>query len=138
VIINHYDPFESRDGYGSESRDGYGSGRRDGYGNGSSSLEQATDDLVEQLLRTNTYLRRASRAPRREVIDGARALSLSLQGRSPLTGQDERVTVFTRELPEGDVLYSLLIAPSRDYADLDRTFQRMVESLRVNDQAAHR
>ena len=72
------------------------------------------------------------------MIDGARALSLSLSGRSPLTGQDERVTVFTRELPEGDVLYSLLIAPSRDYGDLDRTFDRMVHSLRVDDRAAHR
>ena len=97
-----------------------------------------TDDLVEQVLRTNSYLRRASGSPRREVIDGARALSLSLSGRSPLTGQDERVTVFTRELPEGDVLYSLLIAPSRDYGDLDRTFDRMVRSLRVDDRAAHR
>ena len=132
VIINHYDPFNSSDGH---SDRGY-SDRRDGYG--SAGLEQATDDLVEQVLRTNSYLRRASGSPRREVIDGARALSLSLSGRSPLTGQDERVTVFTRELPEGDVLYSLLIAPSRDYGDLDRTFDRMVRSLRVDDRAAHR
>ena len=127
VIINRYDPFESSDGY---------SRRRDR--DGASGLEQATDDLVEQLLRTNTYLRRASRPPRREVVDGARALSLSLQGRSPLTGQDERVTVFTRELAGGDVIYSLLIAPSRDYRDLEGTFERMVESLRVDDDEAAR
>jgi hypothetical protein len=122
VIINRYDPFESRDGH-SDDRDRYGS----------SDLEQATDDLVEQLLRTNSYLRRSSRAPQREVLDGSRALSLTLSGRSPLTDQDERVTVFTRELPEGGVVYSLLIAPSREYGALDNTFQRMVESLRVND-----
>jgi hypothetical protein len=137
VIINHYDPFGSSDGNsdGGYSDRGY-SDRRDGYG--SAGLEQATDDLVAQVMRTNSYLRRASRSPRREVIDGARALSLSLSGRSPLTGQDERVTVFTRELPEGDVLYSLLIAPSQDYGDLERTFDRMVHSLRVDDRAAHR
>jgi hypothetical protein len=122
VIINRYDPFESRDGY-SDDRDRYGS----------SDLEQATDDLVEQLLRTNSYLRRSSGSPRREVLDGSRALSLTLSGRSPLTDQDERVTVFTRELPEGGLVYSLLIAPSREYGALDDTFQRMVESLRVND-----
>ena len=122
VIINRYDPFDSRDGY---------SDRRDR--SGSSALEQATDDLVEQVLRTNTYLRRSSRSPRREVIDGARALSLTLSGRSPLTDQDERVTVLTRELPQGGVIYSLLIAPSRDYGEVDETFRRMVKSLRVSD-----
>ena len=128
VIVNQFDPS-------STSADDY-SDRRGRYD--SSSFEQATDDLVEQLLRTNSHLRRASQPPRREVLDGARALSLLLSGRSPATGQEERVTVFTRELPDGHVLYSLLIAPSRDYADLDRTFQRMVQSLRVHDEAAQR
>jgi hypothetical protein len=122
VIVNRYDAFESRDGY---------SDRQDRYGN--SDIEQATDDLVEQLLRTNSYLRRSSRPPQREVLDGSRALSLTLSGRSPLTGQDERVTVLTRELAQGGMIYSLLIAPSREYGSLDETFQRMVESLRVND-----
>jgi Zn-dependent protease with chaperone function len=120
VIVNRYDPFES-------PADSERPGRS--Y---DPDLDQATDDLVEQLLRTNSYLRR-SRDPRREVVDGARALVLTLSGRSPLTGQDERVTVFTRELPRGDVLYSLLIAPSRDYASLEDTFDRMLASLRVDD-----
>ena len=127
MIINRYDPFESADGYP----------RRDERAGGAD-LEQATDDLVEQVLRTNTYLRRSSRSPRREEIDGRRALSLTLTGRSPLTGQDETVTVLTRELRRGDVIYSLLIAPSREYGDLEDTFDRMVESLRVNEDEAVR
>jgi HAMP domain-containing protein len=126
VIINRYDPFESSDGYS----------RRRGRDE-VSDLEQATDDLVEQVLRTNTYLRRTG-SPRREVIDGARAVSLSLSGRSPLTGQDERVGVLTREMPAGDVIYSLLIAPSREYGDMEETFEHMVESLRVGDDEAAR
>jgi hypothetical protein len=96
-----------------------------------SDLEQATDDLVEQVLGTNRYLRRPSSSPRRESIDGARALSLTLSGRSPLTGQDERVTVLTREMGRGKVISSLLIAPSREYGGLEGTFDRIVESLRV-------
>jgi hypothetical protein len=127
MIINRYDPFESSDG----------SGRRSGRDDGPD-LEQATDDLVEQILRTNAYLRRSSRSARREEIDGGRALSVSLSGRSPLTGQDERVTVLTRELRRGEVIYSLLIAPSREYGDLEDTFDRMVESLRVNEDEAVR
>ena len=102
-----------------------------------SDLEQATDDIVEQVLGTNSYLRRPSSSPRRESIDGARALSLTLSGRSPLTGQDERVTVLTREMGRGEVISSLLIAPSREYGGLEGTFDRIVESLHVErDQAA--
>jgi peptidase M48-like protein len=128
VIINRYDPFESGGAYSRRDE------RNEGY-----DLERATDDLVEQILRTNSHLRRPSRSPRRESIDGARALSLTLEGRSPLTGQDERVTVLTREMRRGGVIYSLLIAPSREYGDLEDTFDHMVESLRVNeDQAARR
>jgi Zn-dependent protease with chaperone function len=127
AIINRYDPFESSAAYP----------RRDER-HDAADLEQATDDVVEQILRTNTYLRRPSRSPRREVIDGARALSLTLTGRSPLTGQDERVTVVTRELGRGDVIYSLLIAPSREYGDLEDTFDRIVESLRVHEDEAVR
>ena len=35
------------------------------------------------------------------------------------------------------ILYALLIAPGRDYATLSTAFNRMVQSLRVNDEAAH-
>jgi peptidase M48-like protein len=128
MIINRYDPFESSDGYARRR------GRDD-----RPDLEQATDDLVGQILRTNQHLRRSSRSPRRQDIDGGQALSVTLSGRSPLTGEDERVTVLTRELRRGEVIYSLLIAPSREYGDLQDTFDRMVDSLRVNgDEAVRR
>jgi len=54
-----------------------------------------------------------------------------------VTGADERVTIFTRELPDGHALYALFVAPAQDYSVLSQTFQTMVSSLRVNDQAAH-
>jgi hypothetical protein len=47
------------------------------------------------------------------------------------------MTVYTRELPDGHVVYVLALAPSRDYGALQPTFDRMVKSLTVNDQAAH-
>jgi hypothetical protein len=62
---------------------------------------------------------------------------LVLSGRSPVTGDDERVTVFAREMGDGHVIYSLFIAPGRDYAALSRTFTQMMNSLQVNDRAAH-
>jgi hypothetical protein len=119
VIVNHYAPFDDTD-------------RHRG------SLEDATDDLVRQILRSNSYLRAQDDSPRLQQIDGASALSLVLSGRSPVTGEEERVTVFTRSLPDDHVIYALCIVPDRDYDSLARTFSQMMRTLRVNDQAAHR
>ena len=119
VIINHYDPFETTNDVGRTS------------------LSEATDDLVRQITRTNAYLR-ATGGRRREQIDGQPALGVVLAGRSPTTGEEERVTLLTRELSDGHVLYSLFIAPARDYSTMSRTFDEMMRSLRVDDRAAHR
>jgi hypothetical protein len=118
AIVNHYDPFEAG-------------------GTGRVTLDSATTDLVEQIRRGNSHLRTTSRA-RREVVDGMNGRSVALSGRSPVTGAEERVTVFTRELGDGHVIYALFIAPGQDYAAMGETFTRMIRSLRVNDQAAHR
>jgi hypothetical protein len=118
VIVNHYDPFE-----GSSSARNV-------------SLGQATSDLVNQIRRTNPHLAVVSRAQRSNV-DGQAGLSTVLSGTSPVTRQEERVTVFTRQMGDGHVIYMLMIAPGRDYAGMNPAFSRMVESLRVNDQVAH-
>ncbi len=129
VVVNHYDPFEGSIG-------GVSSNRR-GPVSGDTSLEQATNDLVNQIREGNPHLAVIPNSTRRQTIDQGRALSVVLGGRSPVTGTDERVTVFTRELPDGHVLYALFVAPAQDYAALSQTFQSMVASLRVNDRAAH-
>ena len=55
-----------------------------------------------------------------------------------MTGEEERVTVFTRELPDDHVIYALFIAPGKDYGELEDTFARMMGSLSVTDVAEHR
>jgi len=131
IIVNHYDPFEPS---AARRRDGLEVVNLDEGG----SLEEATDDLVRQIIRSNPYLRALGDSRQRERIDGAPTLSLVLSGPSPVTGEEERVTVFTRGLPDDHVLYALCIAPSRNYDSLTGIFQRMVRSVRVNDEAAHR
>jgi hypothetical protein len=118
VVVNHYEPFER--------------------GGGSGTLDDAADDVSRQVMRGNPHLQPARGSERRETLDGARALSLVLSGRSPVTGMQERVTVLTRQLSDDHVLYALLVAPDDDYGELARTFDRMVGSLRVDDRAAHR
>jgi len=136
VIVNHYAPFEGEfDRQSGSLQNNYAPFEDRDRQRGS--LEDATDDLVRQILRTNTYLSAETGSARAERIDGASAYSLVLSGRSPVTDEEEKVTVFTRGLADGHVLYALCIVPGRDYDSLSGTFSRMLGTLRVDDDADH-
>ena len=128
VIVNHYDTFNAET-----------SGRfvDSGRINSRTTLARATNDIVSQVLRTNPHLKVVPNSQRSDTISEASALSLVLSGRSPVTREEERVTVFTRELDDDDVIYALFIAPGQDYSGLRGTFDRMISSLQVNEAAAH-
>ena len=142
VIINHYDTFDAETSDRFINRGGSGNAPSsfvDGSGRIESrtTLARATNDIVGQILRTNPHLKLMPNSQRTDTISGASALSLVLSGRSTVTREEERVTVFTRELPDDDVIYALFIAPGQDYDGLRKTFDRMISSLQVNDAAAH-
>jgi Zn-dependent protease with chaperone function len=137
VIVNHYAPFEGEyDRRAQSLQRNYAPFEDRTAPRGT--LEDATDDLVHQILRTNPYLSAEVGSARAEQIDGAAAYSVFLRGRSPVTGEDELVTAYTRALPDGHVLYALCIAPASQYDELNRTCTRMVRTMLVNDDVAHR
>ena len=129
VIINHYVPFDGS--VGNNFTDPNGSS---GY---ALPLEQATTDLVDQLLQSNPHLSRMSASNANTTVSNERSLSVSLAGRSAATGRDERVTVVTRQLADEHIVYLLLIAPASEYSALAPTFDHMVRSLRINDSTTH-
>ena len=132
AIINHYRPIgEERNRSGSLLRGGASGSQR-------VSLAEATNDLVNSLGKSNPYLRvmRGSRSEAR--LAGRNGLTVTLKGRSPVYGRDERVTIYTRALDDGDIFYLLFISPNDDYRDYSRTFERMLRSLEINDAAIHR
>lgn len=141
VIINHYAPID-RDA-GSRFGGGDPADYRTGFVNDSgtpisrTTLAEATNDLIAQILRSNPNLKIEANSQRTDRISGAPALSLVMAGRSDVTAQEERVTLFTRELADDDVIYALFIAPGQDYGELSKTFDRMIASLEVNDRAVH-
>jgi hypothetical protein len=129
VVVNHYVPFEGSVG------DGYSDPQGSLFGN--TPLEEASSDLVHQIMAANPSLSPVAGSQRRPTIAGASAFSVALSGKSRTSGVTERVTVFTRELPDGHVVYVLLVAPDKDYAALTPVFDRMVQSLKVNARALH-
>jgi hypothetical protein len=103
----------------------------------SQTLAEATNDLLREMMKANPSLKVVPDSQRNDTINGASALSVVLSGRSNSTGEEERVTLFTRQLEDEHVIYALFIAPAANYKDLKPTFQRMFSSLRVNDAAVH-
>jgi hypothetical protein len=132
AIINHYRPIgEERNQSGRLLRGGARGRQR-------ISLAEATNDLVNSLGESNPYLRvmRGSRSEAR--LAGRSGLTVTLRGRSPVYGRDERVTIYTRALDDGDIFYLLFISPNDDYRHYSLAFERMLRSLEINDAAMHR
>jgi hypothetical protein len=137
MIVNHYVPFEGdADRWTSSLQRSYAPFEDRSRPRGA--LEDATDDLVRQILASNSYLTAQTNSAESGTIDGAPAYSVLLRGTSPVTGEEERVTVYTRVLPDDHVIYALCITPTRTSTTVERACSQMVNSLRVNDNAAHR
>jgi hypothetical protein len=94
---------------------------------GSLSLEEATDQLVDELRRSNPNLR-VVRTHERDRVAGQPALSTELRNQSPVSGSetDWLVTVLR---PEG-LVYFVFVAPQSDYRDYQRSFEQILESIR--------
>jgi hypothetical protein len=137
VIVNHYAPFEGADDRWSSSLQRSYAPFEDRTRPPRAYLEDATDDLARTLIRSNTYLSVVNGSVRSEVIDGAQGYSVFLNGLNPTTGQDERVMLYTRGLPDNHVIYMVCISPATTASDMDRTCSRMIRTLNVNDTAAH-
>jgi beta-barrel assembly-enhancing protease len=126
AIVNHYEPFNSSQ---------HNSLR--GLPSAGSSLQDATNDLVQQLVQTSPYLRLASNTEQRINVSGGNALVATLGGVDPATGLQERVTVVTRQLADQDLVYMLFITPEREASRYQPVLQTMVNSIRINDSQAH-
>ena len=89
-------------------------------------LEGATDQLIEELRRSNRAMRLVRRHERVR-LNGESALSTYLSNDSPVGGRetDWLVTVLR---PEG-LLYFVCAAPERDFRDYERAFQAMLDSV---------
>lgn len=137
VIINHYAPFEG------DSARWLGSLQHsyapfEDRTRPRRTLEDATDDLVRQIQRSNSYLVAQDNSARSEIIDGQQGYEVQLAGRSPITGEEEQVHLHTRGLSDGHVVYMLTVVPGSAYDGVQRVLARMLRSLAVNDEAAHR
>jgi len=98
----------------------------------SNDLQNSAREVVNSLVQgENSYLRQTG-GFQRTTLDGRAALATTLVGRSPITGQNERVTIVTTTLGNGQVFYMAAVSPQNEYATYQRAFNDILRSLQLN------
>jgi beta-barrel assembly-enhancing protease len=108
------------------------------YIGGRGELVEATNDLLDSALQNNPRLDFTRGSDRRGSIDGAPAITLTLVGRSPVTGRGERAQLYARELDDGAIVYAIFVAPDDEYDNFRPAFERMLHGLKINDRELRR
>ena len=113
AIINHYEPQSH---------------------GGRVTMQSATTDLLNQIRQASPHLRVIRGSTQQlQTSSGSSALAASLSGRNPNTGIDERVTVVTRALPDGHLMYLVFVTPESDARNYSTVLNQMVSSIQVAD-----
>lgn len=102
--------------------------------NESHSHQEATDELLESLLRGNPQIRRQSNGYVRENIGGRAALTTVLRNVSDATGGVEAVQVSTVPLRDGSLLYFIAVTPQEEASEYGTVFRRLKQTVQLNDQ----
>ncbi|HEX2120779.1 MAG TPA: M48 family metallopeptidase [Thermoanaerobaculia bacterium] len=126
AIINHYDPFNNNSGTYLRPN-----------GGGSITLQDATNDLIAQIRQTSPHLRVISGSGQQLRLDGKTAMAASLRGRNPNTRIDERVTVVTRALPDGHLMYMVFVTPEQQVSQYSGVLNSMLSSINVDENRRH-
>ena len=102
---------------------------------GGSSLDDTTNQLVQSLVQSNPGLQ-AQGQPQAIRVNGAQGRSVDMTGQSPIQDSSGRALrehdwLVTLQRPDGSVLYAVFVAPDRDFAQLQNTYENMLRSLHV-------
>jgi Zn-dependent protease with chaperone function len=124
LIVNHYEPS------GSASRQSLRS-------TGNVTLQSATNDLIGQIQQASPHLRVISGSGQQLQVDGRTALAASLRGTNPNTRIDERVTLVTRALPDGHLIYMVFVTPENEVRNYSGVLNKIVQSVQVADNTRH-
>ena len=115
AMINHYDPFGNT------------------RSTGQITLQDATNDLVAQIRQSSPHLSVVRNSGQTLRLDGKTALAATLRGTNRNTGINERVTVVTRALPDGHVMYMVFVTPEAEAQSYAAVLNSMLQTLNVDD-----
>ncbi|HQU81527.1 MAG TPA: M48 family metallopeptidase [Pyrinomonadaceae bacterium] len=97
----------------------------------SNDLQQATEEYVNNILQSNTYLSRKTNYSR-GTLNGRSAYYVTLEGRSATTGKNETVIIYTALMKNGDFFYVATVSPTNESSRYSTAFRNLVNSIRLN------
>lgn len=100
----------------------------DNYGRGRISLEDSTDQLLNELRRSNPNMR-ITRRPERIRVGGNEAYLTEAVNESPVGGREVDWIVTTLS-PEGVGYYFVAVAPQNEFNRYSRAFEDVIDSVR--------
>jgi beta-barrel assembly-enhancing protease len=98
------------------------------------SLQEATEEFIDALGESNPDMRAAG-GFQNTKLSGRNGLVTTLSNVSEVTGRGETVTVFTTLLRDGNLFYCIAVAPQDESQVYQRSFQRVVQSIRLTDES---
>ena len=96
------------------------------------SLQEATQEFIDGLAQSNPSLRATGELQNTD-LSARKGIVATLNNVSEVTGKGETVTVFTTLLRDGNLFYCIAVAPQDEYQRYQRSFQRVVQSIRLSD-----
>ena len=102
------------------------------YKSRGAAIAQSTEDYVNGILESNSYLRQRG-GYSRATVAGRQGYTTMISGRSPVTNRTENVTIYTAPMQSGDILYIAAVVPSDESFRYDSAFRNLVASIRLND-----
>ena len=100
--------------------------------NRSTSLDDATNELIASLEKQNPDMRYVSRSRKTTRLAGSRACSLRFSAPSPMPGKQEADWIVTTMRPQG-LFFIALISPEQDFESYRPAFERLLQSILFSD-----
>jgi predicted Zn-dependent protease len=94
------------------------------------SIEDGTRQLVQQITQQNTQLKPQGSGENFK-LNGRQARSVVLLGPSPIANESERDWLVTIARGDGALIYTVFVAPDKDFKQLQPTFEKMLRSLNL-------
>lgn len=117
---------------GAYGNDGITRGVMVGIASGSGNLSSDSQSYVSEILSGNNYLRQTNGLARTTVAN-RQGYQTVLSGRSPITGRNEIVTVYTTQTRNGQLLYIATVVPENESYYYSSTFRNVLNSIRFTD-----
>src|SRR5262249_32827399 len=94
-----------------------------------SNLEDATNQLLDQLMQENSYLQEVRGSRENFQFAGQKGIRILFTGRSPATSQMENVWIITRDHSAGLISF-IFVSPESQFSTYKPVFNRIITSIR--------